>query len=112
MRDAGRRHGLTTDRSCPSTGRGAPAHDGSEGNSRVSYIYPGIVIGALYALLGGSLTLTYSLTGVINLAVGAMSYASAYLFYHLVTIDGWPLWLAGDHLRQRRRPCSASCSGS
>jgi branched-subunit amino acid ABC-type transport system permease component len=60
----------------------------------VSYIYPGIVIGALYALLGGSLTLTYSLTGVINLAVGATSYASAYLFYHLVTLDGWPLWLA------------------
>jgi branched-subunit amino acid ABC-type transport system permease component len=61
----------------------------------LSYIYPGIVIGALYALLGGSLTLTYSLTGVINLAVGAMTYASAYLFYHLVTVDGWPLWLAG-----------------
>jgi branched-subunit amino acid ABC-type transport system permease component len=61
----------------------------------LSYIYPGIVIGALYALLGGSLTLTYSLTGVINLAVGAMTYASAYLFYHLVTIDGWPLWGAG-----------------
>jgi branched-chain amino acid transport system permease protein len=62
----------------------------------LSYIYPGIVIGALYALLGGSLTLTYSLTGVINLAVGAMTYASAYLFYHLVTVDGWPLWLAGS----------------
>ncbi len=62
----------------------------------MSYIYPGIVIGALYALLGGSLTLTYSLTGVINLAVGAMTYASAYLFYHLVTVDGWPLWMAGS----------------
>ena len=62
----------------------------------MSYIYPGIVIGSLYALLGGSLTLTYSLTGVINLAVGAMAYASAYLFYHLVSVDGWPLWLAGS----------------
>ena len=61
----------------------------------MSYIYPGIVIGALYALLGGSLTLTYSLTGVINLAVGATAYASAYLFYYLVTIDGWSLWQAG-----------------
>jgi branched-chain amino acid transport system permease protein len=64
------------------------------GTAALSYIYPGIVIGALYALLGGSLTLTYSLTGVINLAVGAMTYASAYLFYHLVNLDGWPLWLA------------------
>jgi branched-chain amino acid transport system permease protein len=61
----------------------------------LSYIYPGIVIGALYALLGGSLTLTYSLTGVINLAVGATSYASAYLFYHLVTINKWAVWEAG-----------------
>ena len=55
------------------------------------YIYPGIVIGALYALLGGSITLTYSLTGVINLAVGATAYATAYLFYHLVTVNNWAL---------------------
>lgn len=55
------------------------------------YIYPGIVIGALYALLGGSITLTYSLTGVINLAVGATAYATAYLFYHLVTVSKWAL---------------------
>jgi branched-chain amino acid transport system permease protein len=53
------------------------------------YIYPGIVIGALYALLGGSITLTYSLTGVINLAVGATAYATSYLFYHLVTVNHW-----------------------
>jgi branched-chain amino acid transport system permease protein len=49
------------------------------------------VIGALYALLGGSITLTYSLTGVINLAVGATAYATAYLFYHLVTVNHWGL---------------------
>ena len=55
------------------------------------YIYPGIVIGALYALLGGSITLTYSLTGVINLAVGATAYATAYLYYHLVTVNHWAL---------------------
>jgi branched-chain amino acid transport system permease protein len=57
----------------------------------VLYIYPGIVIGALYALLGGSITLTYSLTGVINLAVGATAYATAYLYYHLVTVSHWAL---------------------
>ena len=78
----------------------------------MSYIYPGIVIGALYALLGGSLTLTYSLTGVINLAVGATTYASAYLFYHLVTIDGWPLWHGRGSPASSRRRCSGSSSGS
>ena len=57
----------------------------------MAYIYPGIVIGALYALLGGSITLTYSLTGVINLAVGATAYATAHLFYFLVTMHHWAL---------------------
>jgi branched-chain amino acid transport system permease protein len=45
----------------------------------------------LFALLGGSITLTYSLTGVINLAVGAVAYATAYLFYHLVQVNHWGL---------------------
>ncbi len=57
----------------------------------MSYIYPGIVIGALFALLGGSITLTYSLTGVINLAVGSIAYATAYLYYYLVTVKHWAL---------------------
>ena len=57
----------------------------------MSYIYPGIVIGALFALLGGSITLTYSLTGVINLAVGSIAYATAYLYYYLVTVKHWSL---------------------
>jgi branched-chain amino acid transport system permease protein len=61
----------------------------------VTYIYPGIVIGALYALLGGGITLTYSLTGVINLAVGSIAYAAAYLFYWLVTLHSWSPWAAG-----------------
>lgn len=60
----------------------------------MAYIYPGIVIGALYALLGGSITLTYSLTGVINLAVGSMGYSAAYLFYRLVTVQSWSPWAA------------------
>jgi branched-chain amino acid transport system permease protein len=63
---------------------------GYEGET-LSYIYPGIVIGALYALLGGSITLTYSLTGVINLAIGAIAYAVAYLFYVLVQVHHWGL---------------------
>jgi branched-chain amino acid transport system permease protein len=57
----------------------------------LAYLYPGIVIGALYALLGGSISLTYSLTGVINLAVGATAYATAYLYYYLVTMHHWAL---------------------
>ena len=119
LRDADRRHRLTMTVGTASgrrsvAGGGPRVHGASNarrGTSRLSYIYPGIVIGALYALLGGSLTLTYSLTGVINLAVGAMAYASAYLFYHLVydrrlaAVDG------RAHLRGGVDRASASSSG-
>jgi branched-chain amino acid transport system permease protein len=59
------------------------------------YIYPGLVIGAIFAVLGSSITLTYSVTGILNLGIGAMAYVAADLFYTLVSVDGWVPWLAG-----------------
>jgi branched-chain amino acid transport system permease protein len=59
------------------------------------YIYPGLVIGAVFAVLGSSITLTYSVTGILNLGIGAMAYVAADLFYTLVSVDGWSSWLAG-----------------
>lgn len=61
----------------------------------MSYIFPGLVIGAVYAVLGNSVTLTYSATGVLNLATGAMAFVVADTFYYLVEVTGWPLWAAG-----------------
>lgn len=61
----------------------------------MSYVYIGLVIGAVYAIFGNSITLTYSATGVLNLATGAMAYTSASLFYYLVENLNWPLWSAG-----------------
>jgi branched-chain amino acid transport system permease protein len=61
----------------------------------MSYIFPGLVIGAVYAILGNSITLTYSATGVLNLATGSMAFVVADTFYYLVEVVHWPLWAAG-----------------
>jgi branched-chain amino acid transport system permease protein len=61
----------------------------------MSYIFPGLVIGAVYAILGNSITLTYSATGVLNLAIGSMAFVVADTFYYLIEVIHWPLWAAG-----------------
>jgi branched-chain amino acid transport system permease protein len=58
----------------------------------VTYIFPGLVIGALYALLGNSITFSYSTTGILNLATGAIAYVAADMYYRLVSVDGWYTW--------------------
>jgi branched-chain amino acid transport system permease protein len=60
----------------------------------VTYIFPGLVIGALYALLGDSITLSYSTTGILNLATGSIAYVAADMYYRLVAVDAWPTWSA------------------
>ncbi len=55
------------------------------------YIFPGLVIGAVYAILGDSIALTYSATGVLNLATGAIAYLVADTFNYLVAIHHWSL---------------------
>ena len=61
----------------------------------MEYIFPGLVIGAVYAILGNSITLTYSATGVLNLATGTIAYVIADLYYHLVAVENWSLLSAG-----------------
>jgi branched-chain amino acid transport system permease protein len=61
----------------------------------MEYIFPGLVIGAVYAILGNSITLTYSATGVLNLATGTIAYVIADLYYHLVAVENWTLLSAG-----------------
>src|SRR6185369_16193348 len=51
-------------------------------------ILSGIFIGALYAVLGLGLSLTWGLLGQINLAHFALAFLGAYLTYQLATIGG------------------------
>jgi ABC-type branched-subunit amino acid transport system ATPase component/branched-subunit amino acid ABC-type transport system permease component len=57
----------------------------------VVYVFPGLVIGAVYAILGCSIALTYSATGVLNLATGAIAFFVADTFNYLVNIHHWGL---------------------
>ena len=54
------------------------------------FIIPGLVSGAIYALMGTGLVLTYRTTGVLNLAFGAQAYVSAVVYYELRAGAGWP----------------------
>ncbi len=54
----------------------------------------GIGIGAVAALAGLGLLVTYRLTGVFNLAFGGIAMFSAYLVWWLVRVWHWPVGLA------------------
>jgi len=54
----------------------------------------GIGIGAVAALAGLGLLVTYRLTGVFNLALGAVAMLSAYLLWWMVRVEHWPVGVA------------------
>jgi branched-chain amino acid transport system permease protein len=54
----------------------------------------GISIGAVAALSGIGLLITYRTNGVLNLAQGGIATLIAYLFRQFVVVWHWPLWLA------------------
>jgi branched-subunit amino acid ABC-type transport system permease component len=57
------------------------------------YVVTGIADGAIYALAGLGLVLTYKTSGIFNFAIGAQAAASAYVFYSLRVTVGlpWPV---------------------
>jgi branched-chain amino acid transport system permease protein len=60
----------------------------------LDYALAGLALGAIAALSGVGLLITYRATGVFNVAHGAVAMMAAYLFWQLT--DGWgvPVWLA------------------
>jgi branched-chain amino acid transport system permease protein len=60
----------------------------------MTYVFAGLVLGAVYAILGTSITLTFSTTGILNLGAGAMAYVVVDLFYFLTFQHNWPGYLA------------------
>ncbi len=51
----------------------------------------GAATGAIYSLIASGLTLSYTATGIFNLAYGAIAFCSALLYYELNTGLGWPI---------------------
>ena len=54
------------------------------------FVVAGLGAGAVYALAGVGLVLTYRTSGVFNFAYGALAGIAAYLFYTLFVTHGWP----------------------
>ena len=59
----------------------------------LSYAIPGIPFGCVFALMAIGLVLTYTTSGVFNLAFGAQAFVSGLAFVSLIA-DGWPRWAA------------------
>ncbi|MEV4112640.1 ATP-binding cassette domain-containing protein [Nonomuraea sp. NPDC049695] len=60
----------------------------------VGYVLSGLVTGAIFAVMGSGLTLSYAATGVFNFAHGAIGFLTALLFYELNAAAGLPAWLS------------------
>ena len=54
----------------------------------LSYIVAGLVSGAVYAIAGTGIVVTYSATSVLNFAFGGIAYSAAVLYYSLHTTRG------------------------
>jgi branched-subunit amino acid ABC-type transport system permease component len=53
------------------------------------FIVIGLTSGAVYALAGLGLVLTYKTSGVFNFAMGALATVAAYVFYVLYVLNNW-----------------------
>ena len=51
----------------------------------------GLVTGAIYSIMASGLVLTYTTSGIFNLAHGAIAFATAYLYFQLHTGLGLPI---------------------
>ena len=60
----------------------------------LDYALAGLGLGAIAALSGVGVLLTYRTTGVFNMAHGAIAMLAAYLFWQLNERYGLPLWVA------------------
>ncbi|WP_084959052.1 ABC transporter permease subunit [Thermoactinospora rubra] len=60
----------------------------------LGYVLSGLVTGAIFALMGSGLTLSYAATGVFNFAHGAIGFLAALLHYELTVGLGVPSWAA------------------
>jgi branched-chain amino acid transport system permease protein len=60
----------------------------------LNYALAGLGLGAIAALSGVGILLTYRATGVFNVAHGAIAMIAAYLFWQLTDQWGMPVWIA------------------
>ncbi len=66
----------------------------------LQFVIAGLVLGGIYAIASAGLVITYTSSGILNFAFGAMAYFIARFYYFLHTQHDWAI--------RRRRPSSRS----
>ncbi len=82
----------------------------------------GLVLGGIYAIASAGLVITYTSSGILNFAFGAMAFFIARFYYYLHTEHNWSIAHLGDPLDRRggapdgnrpvRRPLPLTCGSA
>jgi branched-chain amino acid transport system permease protein len=57
----------------------------------LQYVITGLVLGGIYAIASAGLVITYTSSGVLNFAFGAIAFFIARFYYYLHTQEGWAI---------------------
>ena len=60
----------------------------------LQFVIAGLVLGGIYAIASAGLVITYTSSGILNFAFGAMAFFIARFYYYLHTQYGWSIWSA------------------
>jgi len=60
----------------------------------LQFIIAGLVLGGIYAIASAGLVITYTSSGILNFAFGAMAFSIARFYYYLHTQHSWSIWSA------------------
>ena len=57
----------------------------------LQFVIAGLVLGGIYAICSAGLVITYTSSGILNFAFGAMAYFIARFYYYLHTQQNWAI---------------------
>ncbi len=60
----------------------------------LQFVIAGLVLGGIYAIASAGLVITYTSSGILNFAFGALAYFIARFYYYLHTQENWSIVLA------------------
>ena len=55
----------------------------------LEFVIAGLVLGGIYAIASAGLVITYTASGILNFAFGALAYFIARFYYYLHTQQSW-----------------------
>jgi branched-chain amino acid transport system permease protein len=60
----------------------------------LQFVIAGLVLGGIYAIASAGLVITYTSSGILNFAFGAIAFFIARFYYYLHTQHGWSIALS------------------